>query len=160
MIDENEAVDSRHEGLERVSERMGVLLAEAAEALRNAADAYLDEQKDAAAKRLADISEALKQCARALEASENETMAHYADRAAAQLAEASTSLHERDWRALMQEAERFARREPVLYLAGALAAGFLGGWFLIASSDRRRSSTEAEPGQKEGESTPVTLRPS
>lgn len=155
MTLEHDAADAPHEEGERVSERMRILLAEAAEGVGRAVDACLHAQKEGAARRLFGISAALRQSTPALEESENETLARYADRAAAQLEEASASLRERDWRDLMQEAERFARREPALYIAGALAAGFIGGWFLVASSDRPSSSIAPEPASADGEAAPV-----
>jgi hypothetical protein len=158
MAEANDVAAPRGEGAERVSERMRILLAETAEVVRRAAESYIDGQKEGAAKRLAGISEAMRQCARALEESENETIARYADRAAAQLEGASASLHERHWRDLMQETDRFARREPALYMLGALAAGFLGGWILLSSPDRPPSSTGPEPKSKDAEAKRAALR--
>ncbi|MDQ3654696.1 MAG: hypothetical protein M3457_06415 [Chloroflexota bacterium] len=69
----------------------------------------------------------------------------YVNKASGQLGQWSETLRERDVAQLLDDTVQFARRQPMLFFSGALAAGFAGARFL-------RSSTQ----QPETTSTPAT----
>ncbi len=143
MAQNDGAAPCSEEG-ERVFERMKALVGEAAQAMRRTTDGYLEGQKGEAAKRLLGLAEALKECTRAFEQSGNEGAARCAESVCVRLEEAASLLHQRHWRELAADSGNFARREPALYLLSALALGFLGGAFLLASADRPASGREPE----------------
>jgi ElaB/YqjD/DUF883 family membrane-anchored ribosome-binding protein len=68
-------------------------------------------------------------------------VAQVADRAAERIDQASQYLRERELSDLIADAESYARREPLLVLGAAFAAGFIAARFLKASSpnDRKRA---------------------
>ena len=107
--------------------------------LRDAAQTLIHEQKDRAADAVEGMAQALRQAADQLEREEKPTAARYADQAAAQVAQFSDTVRARDIEELLLEVERFARRQPTLFFAGALAAGFLLGRILSRPSEPARN---------------------
>lgn len=94
-------------------------LQEARDAVRDAANA----QKGKVASRLSGVAEALHETAKTLER-QNASVGRYADLAAQQVDRVSQALKERGVEQLMEDAEDFARNQPMLFVGGALAAGF------------------------------------
>lgn len=70
-------------------------------------------------------------------------IAGFADMAAAQVDRASTFLRDTDFNGIVREAEGFARRQPAVFLGGALALGLLASRFLKASPQRDQSDRDA-----------------
>ena len=106
--------------------------------LRDAAQTLIHEQKGRAADAVEGLAQALREAADQLEREEKPTAAGYADQAAAQVAQFSETVRARDVEELLLEVERFARRQPTLFFAGALAAGFLLGRVLSRPSEAAR----------------------
>jgi ElaB/YqjD/DUF883 family membrane-anchored ribosome-binding protein len=100
------------------------------EQLREAAQAALREQKDRAADTVHGLAEALRRTAGSFEREENRAIARYAEQAAAQVDRFSETVRAREIGDLLAEAEDFARRQPSLFLAGAVATGFVIGRIL------------------------------
>jgi ElaB/YqjD/DUF883 family membrane-anchored ribosome-binding protein len=98
--------------------------------LRDTAQSVLKEQQDRAADTVHGFADALRRTADTLESEENRAFARYADQAAAQIDRLSETLRGRQLADLLAEAEDFARRQPSLFLAGAVAAGFVIGRIL------------------------------
>ena len=61
-------------------------------------------------------------------------IASVVDQAAQRVEKFSTFIRDRDVNELVSEAENFARREPLIFLGGALAVGFIAARFVKASS--------------------------
>ena len=55
-------------------------------------------------------------------------------------------LEERDVNQLLEDAENFARRQPELFIGGALIAGLLVGRFIKSSSERRGLAKREQTG--------------
>jgi len=72
-------------------------------------------------------------------------IAGFADTAAGQVEKAAQFVRETDVQGLLREAEGFARRQPAVFLGGALALGLLASRFLKASPER--GSTGSTPGR-------------
>lgn len=98
----------------------------------------LGEYKHATAKGIGDLATALRSSARELESSEQATVARFARSAADGLQQLSGALERRDLDGLVREAESFARRQPLVFFAGAMAAGFLAVRFLKSTSPHER----------------------
>ena len=103
--------------------------------LRDVAQTLIHEQKDRATAAVEGLAEALREAADQLEREEKPTAARYADQAAAQVAQFSETVRARDIEELLSEVESFAHRQPTLFFAGALAAGFLLGRVLSRPSE-------------------------
>ena len=88
------------------------------------------QQKERAARQLATIAGAVRAAAHSLDRSQSPVAARYAGQAADRFAEMSQSLDERSWGAVIGDVEEVARRRPALFVAAAVAVGFLAGRFL------------------------------
>jgi hypothetical protein len=100
------------------------------EQMRDAAASLIDEQKERMAMAVHGIADMLRRTADTLERENNATAAHYADRAAAQVDRLSETVRNRELGEMVASTEAFARRQPALFIAGAVAAGFVLGRLL------------------------------
>lgn len=131
------------------------------EQMRDAAESLVEEQKERMAAAVQGVADMLRRTADTLEHENNTTAAHYAGRVAAQVDRLSTAVREREIGEMVASTEDFARRQPALFIAGAVAAGFVIGR-LLARPPRRdftvgetyrsdyRSSEEALAGYAAG----------
>ena len=112
---------------------------------RQTAAAQLTTQKSRAAEALGSVAAALRQSSQPLRDNNQVTLADYAGKAADQLEQLSSRFRERDLTELMNDVNRFARRQPALFVGAAFAAGVLATRFLKSSPDgqRRFRSSEA-----------------
>jgi hypothetical protein len=107
---------------------------------RNQVTATLADQKTRAADQLSDVAHALRRTGEELNSQEHPTIAQFADAAAEQVERFSGYLKQGDLGDLWQDVRNVAQRQPELFVAGALAAGFLVGRFLKSSSGQTRRS--------------------
>jgi hypothetical protein len=103
--------------------------------MRHAAEEMVEQRKERAAEGVAGFADALRRTAGNLRG-ENETIARYAERAADRVEQLSETVRERHLGEIIAEVDEFARRQPTLFLIGALVAGFIAGRFVAASSER------------------------
>jgi hypothetical protein len=96
-------------------------------------------QKDRAAEGLGSVAQALRQTGQQLQGQNQEAFTSYIDRAASQVDRFSTYLQQKDMGQLVYDVERFARRQPALFLGGAFVLGLLGARFLKSSSPEQAS---------------------
>ena len=82
---------------------------------------------------LADVAEALHATSDTLHDNDQDAFAKYADVAARQVEAFTEAVRGRSVGDLLDEAERFARREPSLFLGGAFLLGIFGARFLKAA---------------------------
>lgn len=105
------------------------------EQVREALQSVLQEQKERMADTVHGVADALRRTAGTLEREENQAIARYADQAAAQIDRFSETVRRREIGDLVAGAEGFARRQPSLFIAGAVAAGFVIGRVLARPSE-------------------------
>ena len=98
------------------------------------AASLLDEQKDRMASAVHGVADMLRRTADTLERENNATAAHYADQAATHIDRLSETVRSRPLGEMVTGAEAFARRQPALFIAGAVAAGFVIGRLLARPS--------------------------
>lgn len=103
--------------------------------VRDRAGAQLSSQKDRATDGLGSVAEAVRQSSHHLRDSQHDTIAQYVEKAADQLDRFSTEIRNRDVGELANEVQRFARRQPALFVGSAFAIGILGARFLKSSAD-------------------------
>lgn len=103
---------------------------------RERLDAYLAQQRDRLCARMSALADALRKTADALDEKQETVMARYSTRAADNIERLGTGLRDQDIDSFMAQAAEFARRQPALFLGGAVAAGFLLARFLKSSAER------------------------
>jgi hypothetical protein len=89
-------------------------------------------QRRKAAENLVGVAQALHRTAGSLDA-ENKMMARYTEIAAERLDDVARYLKQANWGDLVDGAEDFARRQPTLFLGGAVVAGFAAARFIKSS---------------------------
>ena len=100
-------------------------------------------QKDAAAQQIGGWAQALRTASDDLHGRGQDTAAAYVRQAADGLERACGTVRARDVDELIGSVEDFARRQPVAFLGGAVAAGFGLARFMRSSAERRRSAAGA-----------------
>jgi hypothetical protein len=106
--------------------------------VRHAAEGLLDEQKDRAVDAVGGVAQVLRRTAQSLEG-ENEGIARYAEQAADQVERFTENIRERHLGDIVADLDDFARRQPTLFLIGAVAAGFVVGRFIASSAERSQA---------------------
>jgi hypothetical protein len=113
---------------------------EAGEEIKEQAYSTADRQKDAAAQQMGGWAQALRTASDDLRKRGQDIAAGYVGHAADGLERASGTVRTRDVDDLIGTVEDFARRQPVAFLGGAVAAGFGLARFMRSSADRRRGA--------------------
>lgn len=118
----------------------------------------LSEGKSKATGALEDVAGALHGAGDTLRDRDRDAFARYADTAADQVDQFARSVRDRSVGELLDEAQRFARRDPGLFVGGAFVLGIFGARFLKASAPTHRSdhgraeySREFSGGSRRGE---------
>jgi len=106
--------------------------------VRERATAQLSTQKDRATDGLGSVAQAVRQSTQHLRDGKHETIAQYVERAADQIDRFSNELKNRDVNQLVNDVQRFARRQPALFVGSAFAIGVVGARFLKSSADNQR----------------------
>jgi hypothetical protein len=114
--------------------------------VREAAESLLDEGKDRAIEAVHGVADALRRTAEGLEESDGAFIARYAHQAADQIERFSENFRERRLTDIVADVEDFARRQPTVFLLGAVAAGFIAGRFMSASAERRHAEAGSSYG--------------
>jgi hypothetical protein len=123
---------------------------DAAEDVKEQVRSSAARQKDAAAQQIDGWAHALKSASDDLHGRGQDSAATWVRQAAAGLERASGTVRERDVDDLIGTVEDFARRQPVTFLGGAVAAGFGLARLMKSSADRRRGRAT---GSRMGEGT-------
>jgi ElaB/YqjD/DUF883 family membrane-anchored ribosome-binding protein len=143
MPDQNDASSTIGRTADASGERETSVIAELVDAARSAAESMLEEQRQQVAEKVSGIAEALRSAANSLEQSQNQALAGYVDQAADQVESISRTVRKRRWNEIVADTEDFARRQPTLFVLGAVATGFLVGRFLWAGGRHRRGDAGA-----------------
>ncbi len=123
------------------------------------ATSQLASQKQRATDTLGGVAQALRQTGQHLREQDQGTIAQYTDKAAQQLDSFSGSLRDKNINQLLSDTERFARREPTLFLGGAFLVGLLGARFLKSSSQPDQSSSGSAPSMGRRPSSQTSASP-
>jgi ElaB/YqjD/DUF883 family membrane-anchored ribosome-binding protein len=153
MADRNDASSSMMTASSKTDaerEHSGSVVTEFFDAARSAAESLLEEQKHQIADRISGAAKALRSAAQPLDESQNRVIARYLEEGAMQVESFSRNMRERSWSELVADTEAFARRQPTLFVLGAVGTGFVVGRLLWASTGARRhiaawSSRSGEP---------------
>jgi ElaB/YqjD/DUF883 family membrane-anchored ribosome-binding protein len=118
--------------------------------VRERATAQLTEHKDTATAGLGSVAQAVRQSTQHLRDEQHDTIAQYVEQAADQLDRFSKTLKERSVGDLMNDAQKFARSQPAIFIGAAFAAGLLGARFLKSSNGRNQALQPYNAGQRFG----------
>jgi hypothetical protein len=119
--------------------------------VKEGATAQLSSQKNRATEGLGSLAEAVRKTSEPLRESNHATLAEYVEKAADRIERFSSDLKQRDLGDLVNDAQRFARRQPALFLGGAFAVGIIAARFLKSSSERARGDwRQGEPAYATG----------
>ncbi|MGI9174486.1 MAG: ATP synthase F0 subunit B [Rhodothermales bacterium] len=125
-----EAKQQAGEAADQAKQKAGEL----AEQAKQQATSQIATQKERASSSLSSISKALHDASGTLRDEDQGAVAGYVDDAAGQLEQFADILQNRSVGELLDEAKRYARREPALFLGGAMVIGLFGARFLKSSS--------------------------
>lgn len=112
--------------------RAKMILNELADAAQSAALSVVDEQRARASAQVGNIAEAVRAAGRSLEQSQSPAVAECVNSTARQVEAVADAIRSRDWSGLVSDVEYLARRSPTMFIAGAVALGFIAGRFLAA----------------------------
>jgi hypothetical protein len=115
--------------------------------VRQQAGDQLATQKDRLADTLETVALLLHQASEHADLQDKASLAGYVNKASGQVGNWSESLRERDASQLMDDTVQFARRQPMLFLSGALAAGFAGARFLRSTAQPRETTSNGTSGE-------------
>jgi ElaB/YqjD/DUF883 family membrane-anchored ribosome-binding protein len=104
------------------------------EETRQQVERQVEGQKDRATEQLGRVRTALEQTSDNLRDQGDDAMARYVGQAARRVEDLSGYLRNRSVGDMISAAEYYARREPALFLGGAMLIGLLGARFLKSSS--------------------------
>jgi hypothetical protein len=109
---------------------------------------WLDGRKGMMCESLGSVAQALRDSSRSLGRDGNAPVGQYAETAAEQIERVAGYLQQRDMEQLVGDAERYARRNPGVFLGGALLLGMLAARFLKSApmdADEEGSDTSYGP---------------
>ncbi|HEX9988172.1 MAG TPA: hypothetical protein VGE45_06805 [Chloroflexia bacterium] len=109
--------------------------------VRGTAESQLTTQKDRAAETAGTVAQAIRSAGEQLKGQDQSGFAQYADMAAERVEQFANYLQSRDLREIVVEVEHFARRQPILFLAGAFTLGVLGARFLKSSGQQTQQGS-------------------
>jgi ElaB/YqjD/DUF883 family membrane-anchored ribosome-binding protein len=128
-------------GGENVRRQAESTAATVAEQAQQTAETHLSTQKDQAASTLHSLAESIREGGQKMR-EEQPQIASLAEQAAGKVDQASSYIRQHDVHEFVREAENFARREPLIFLGGAFAVGFLAARFLKASGQQGDSGRQ------------------
>jgi hypothetical protein len=128
------ATSAVSDAAQQAAERTRAQASRTAGEVQEHAKAFLSEQKEAAAEHIDGVVKVLHDAVDQLRQRSPGAVTDYAERAVGGLDSVAHALREQDMRALVGQVEDFARRQPVLFLAGSVAVGFALARFLKSSS--------------------------
>lgn len=116
---------------------------------RDRAGSSLGESKGQFAEQFGTLAQALRRTTEHLRSEDQPRIAGLTESVARQVDQVANYLRDKDARAMRQDLENLARRQPALVLGGALVLGLIGARFL-KSSERRRGSRQIGEGRNYG----------
>jgi len=113
---------------------------------RDRASSSLGESKGQFADQIGAVAGALRRTTEHLRSEDQQRIAGFTDTVARQVEQVADYLRNKDARAMRQDLEDLARRQPALMLGGALLLGLIGARFL--KSSERRGGRRYSGGQR------------
>jgi len=147
-------VDQAQGTLGQVADQAQTTAGQVTQQATQQATSQLESQKARAVDSLVTVAQALRQTGQHLHQQDQATAGGYVEQAAERIEGLTNYLRARDVPQLVAETQDFARRQPGLFLTGAVALGFLGARFLMSSGRRAASQAAGYGGQRAPASAP------
>lgn len=119
------------------------------DAARERVKGSFEKQQHRAAEQISGVADALRDAADRLSEQDQGGTAKYVRTAADKTAQFADTIRDRGLDDLVAQAEGLARRQPELFVGGALLAGIALGRFLKATSNRRRMAGDIDVAVRE-----------
>lgn len=139
-----QAVDQAKDKAGQVVDQAQQVAGQVTDQAKQQATSQLATQKDKAVESLVTVAQALRQTSQHLQSQQQGTIAGYLDQVAERAENATNYLRARDVPELMDDVQDLGRRNPGVFLGGALVLGFLGARFLMASGQRAAEQQRRE----------------
>jgi hypothetical protein len=121
-----------------VKEQLQEKASEMVSRVQEQATSQIAMQKEKAVSTLGSVSGALRQTSQTLRDQDQAPFAQFADKAAEQIDNLTSYLQNHEPQELLTEVERFARKQPALFIGGAFVLGLLGARFLKSSAESQQ----------------------
>jgi ElaB/YqjD/DUF883 family membrane-anchored ribosome-binding protein len=131
-------------------ERAKMIVKELADAAQSAALALVDEQKARAAAQVNRIAAALHAAGHSFEQSNSPVAAESMHLAAVQVEEFVDTIRQRPWTEIAADLEDMARHQPIRFIAGAVALGFMVGRLVTTAPRPAERGGRESPAQAQG----------
>ena len=115
-------------------------LASVMDRVRSTATAQLSTQKNRATDGLGSIAHAVRQTTQPLRENQQDTIAQYVDKAADGIERLAVQLRDKDVSELVADVERFAKRQPAVFIGTTFAIGLLAARFLKSTREHSADS--------------------
>ncbi len=115
-------------------------------AAQRRAESLFDNQKSAAAEQTHKVSQVLHKMGDEFDQQQQTTFSRWANQLADQTDHVADQLRHQDLQHLLHNAGAYSRREPMLYMGGAIAAGFVVARFLRSSRRHSHGDTPSSRG--------------
>src|SRR5579862_3977489 len=122
----------------QVAQQVGRQASQIAQQAKSGAAQQFEQQRQNAAQTVDSVAQATGQFSQQLRQNNQWQIADFVDRAADQLQSVSSYMRAHDFNDMVDDANDFARRQPLLFLGGAVALGALAARFLKSSGSRTR----------------------
>jgi hypothetical protein len=122
-----------------VTDRAKEVVGDTVDRVRAQAVSQIDAQKSKATGMLSEVAQAIRATGDQLRTQDQANIAQFTDSAADQIERVSTYLDNRDFSQVVTEVQRFGRRQPALFIGGAMLLGLAAARFLKSSSEQARS---------------------
>jgi hypothetical protein len=129
-------VDQAQQKAAQVVDQAQGVAGQVAEQAKQQATSQLTSQKDRAVDGLVTVAQALRQTGQTLQQQEQGAVAGYVDQVAQRVESVTNYLRAHEVHEMVEDTQDLARRQPALFLTGALALGFIGARFLMSSGQR------------------------
>jgi hypothetical protein len=142
-----EVASQAQDAVSQVTQQAQTTAGQVTHQAKQQATSQLESQKTRAVDSLVTVAQALRQTGQQLHEQDQGAVGGYVEQAAERVEGLTNYLRARDVPQLIRETQDFARREPGLFLTGAVALGFIGARFLMSSGQRAsRQSSYASGG--------------
>ena len=131
--------DAAGDAVDEAQDKLG----QAADKAKQQVTRRLSGQIDVASEGLGSVAEAVLAVGRQLREQDKGQLAGYADRTAEQVQSLAGYLRGKDLDDIVEDTEDFARRQPAVFLGGALALGLLASRFLKSTGRRAEARAAA-----------------
>lgn len=147
----NNSTSQSSAGTGEAKERVRQTADEVKDAAQHQVEGLFNQQKEAAAEQAEKLSTVFRKMAEEFDAQDQSYFSGYANNIARCTDSLSQRLREKDLASLMVQVQEYSRRQPAVFIGGAVAAGFLLARFLRSSNRQNTTGgTNSATGSSSG----------